>query len=830
MKNIVVVFFSIVLASGVSAQTLQSPEQFLGYKVGTRFTPHHKIVAYVRSVAQAVPSQVKVEKYGETYEGRDLLLAYIGSAANIQRLEAIRTNNLQLAGLANGNAPLANAPAIVWLSYNVHGNEPSSSEAAMLALHALVDPTNTQTKKYLENTVVIIDPCLNPDGRDRYVNWYSSVAAKTPDPNPQAREHSEPWPGGRSNHYNFDLNRDWAWQTQVETRQRIVKYNQWMPHVHVDFHEQFHNNPYYFAPAAEPFHEVITPWQRSFQTTIGINNARYFDQQGWLFFTKESFDLLYPSYGDTYPTYNGAIGMTYEQAGHSRGGLAIRTDVGDTLTLVDRAQHHFTTSISTVEVASQHAGQLVNEFKKFFDDSRSGKGNQYKTYIMTSDNEEKLRKLAELLTLNGISYGSTRTSGVRGMNYNNSKMENVNLKRFHIAVSTAQPRSVLAKVLLDPHTALPDSNTYDITAWALPYAHGVDAYAVREALPIQPAGAWGEAQAFENSSYGYLIKYNSVAGVRMMSELLREGIRIRYAEQPFTYKGKQYSRGTMIVLVQGNKPALHETLTRLARTNVVEIDPLRSGFMEQGPDVGSPYMRYVQTPRVALVTGEQVSSLSAGQVWHFFEQQINYPVTLINASDIGRANLQDFNVIIFPDGYFKAFGEESTNNKLKDYVRGGGRIIAMENAVQLMAGKDWGLKQREEKPEEKSTYANLRTYANREREGLTDHIPGAIYRVHLDRTHPLAFGYDSTYYSLKLNGDVYEYMKDGWNVGYFKRDNYVTGFAGTNVKARLVDGLNFGVQEMGRGSVIYFVDDPLFRAFWENGKQLFANAVFLVGQ
>ncbi len=268
------------------SQTPPSPENYLGYELGTQYTPHYKIAAYFKAVAQAFPELVKVEKYGETFEGRELLLAFVSASQNIQQLEEIRSNNLRLTGTLKDKSGSTSATAIVWLSYNVHGNEPSSSEAAMKTLYALVSSLNPFNKEWMKNTVVIIDPCLNPDGRDRYVNWFNSVKGSNGNADPQSREHNEPWPGGRSNHYNFDLNRDWAWQTQVETQQRMVKYNQWLPHVHVDFHEQYFNNPYYFAPAAEPFHEVITPWQREFQTIIGKNNAKYFDLNGWLYFTR----------------------------------------------------------------------------------------------------------------------------------------------------------------------------------------------------------------------------------------------------------------------------------------------------------------------------------------------------------------------------------------------------------------------------------------------------------------------------------------------------------------------------------------------------------------
>ncbi|RMF60867.1 MAG: zinc carboxypeptidase, partial [Bacteroidetes bacterium] len=347
-----------ILALPASGQDrLLAPADFLGYEPGTRFTPHHRVVAYFEHVAAASPN-VRLEYYGETYEGRPLLVAYVARPDYLARLDAIRTNNLRLAGLAEGavDGPTA---ALVWLSYNVHGNEAVSTEAALLTLYDLANPDNARTQAWLDSTVVIIDPCINPDGRDRYVHWYNQTVGRFPDPNPDAREHHEPWPGGRTNHYYFDLNRDWAWATQQETRHRLPLYQRWLPHVHVDFHEQGVDEPYYFAPAAEPFHEAITPWQRELQTIIGQNHARYFDERGWLYFTRQVFDLFYPGYGDTWPTFNGAVGMTYEQGGSGRAGLAIRTAEGDTLTLAERIAHHHTTGLSTVEATARHRTRVL---------------------------------------------------------------------------------------------------------------------------------------------------------------------------------------------------------------------------------------------------------------------------------------------------------------------------------------------------------------------------------------------------------------------------------------------------------------------------------------
>ena len=307
-------FVFLFLITNVFAQ-LQSPSEFLGYEIGSEFSRHADVVRYFEHVA-ANSNRVTYTEYGKTNERRPLTYAVVSSPENMTNIEAIRKDNLKNIGLENGSANPEKA--IVWLSYNVHGNEASSTEAAMVTLYKLI----TEKQSWLQNTVVIIDPCINPDGRDRYANWYNQVKSTPYNVEQSATEHDEPWPGGRPNHYLFDLNRDWAWATQIESQERLKVYNTWMPHVHVDFHEQGINEPYYFAPAAEPFHEIITPFQRDFQTEIGKNHARYFDEEGWLFFTRERFDLLYPSYGDTYPTFMGAIGMTYEQAGHGRAGFS----------------------------------------------------------------------------------------------------------------------------------------------------------------------------------------------------------------------------------------------------------------------------------------------------------------------------------------------------------------------------------------------------------------------------------------------------------------------------------------------------------------------------
>ena len=833
-----------VLVSSIAIGQVQSPDQFLGYKLGSRFTPHFKVVNYFKHVAETAASLVKLEQYGETNEGRPLILAYLASPENASRLEAIRMNNLRLAGVAlDKMAPQVDGPAIVWLSYNVHGNETSSTEAAMLTIFELVNPANNRTKEWLKNTVVIIDPCINPDGRDRYVNWFNNMVGTNVNPQPFNREHSEPWPGGRSNHYYFDLNRDWAWQTQLETQQRIVKYNQWLPHIHVDFHEQGYNAPYYFAPAAEPFHDVITPWQREFQTIIGKNNARYFDENGWLYFTKERFDLFYPSYGDTYPTYKGAVGMTYEQAGSGRGGAAVIIADGDTLTLWDRLYHHHTTGLATVEITSIHANKVVQEFKKYFDKARAFPAGDYKAYIIKSDEGEKIDRLKKLLDRNGIDWAYTNPGSYSGFNYFNSKNESFKTANGDIVINANQSHSNLINVLFERTSRLTDSATYDITAWAVPYAYGLQTYGLSayvtgttKTLPIIPSNV-----ASSLNAYAYAIRWTGIHSVRLLSQLLQKGIRVRYAEQPFYVKGKTFEKGTLLVTRTSNS-RYNNTLGAIVRDAAqeagIEYTSIESGFVDKGFDVGSDKVRFIRTPKVAVLAGENISSLNMGEIWHFFDVQIKYPVNVVWVTEFNRNLLSQIDVLILADGQYRFFTEKPMNDALKDWVSNGGRIIALENAVAQMARSDWGIKLKEtdekkdvKKDDKKEDYTVLKRYENRERDYIPNYNPGSIFKVELDNSHPLAFGYPDFYYTIKQDDNIYEYFKEaGWNVGYIKKNNYVTGFTGSKIKEKLRDGVLFGVQDLGRGSVIYLADNPLFRSFWENGKLLLANAVFLVGQ
>ncbi len=827
----------------LAQQNLKNPDEFLGYTLGTRFTPHHRVVQYFEYLAEN-SNKVQLQPYGTTYEQRPLLLAFISSPANLARLESIRQNNLRRAGVLEGRVEAEQPVSLVWLSYNVHGNEAVSTEASMAVLHTLAEAKDENIEDWLQNVVVIIDPAVNPDGRDRYVNWYNSVVGEQYNVQPEAREHQEPWPGGRPNHYLFDLNRDWAWQTQRESRQRMQVYNQWLPHIHADFHEQGVEEPYYFAPAAEPYHQYITEWQRQFQTTIGLNNTRYFDESGWLYFTRERFDLLYPSYGDTYPTFNGAIGMTYEQGGSGRAGLAILTSENDTLTLTDRILHHYTTSISTIEATANNYQEVVRNFETFFRSSSQRPPGKYLSYLIPAQNApDKRQALKEFLDLHQIAYAeAAATRTYRGWSYADGRESSFRANAGDLVISARQPKAVLVQVLMDPTTQVSDSVTYDITAWSLPYVFGLEAYAAAEPIATRvPAETKAYALNISTENpYAYILPWQSLDDARFLAELMRLGIKVRYSLEPFTTNGRQYGRGSLIITRTGNQH-LGERFDFLVKESARNWErPLQAvgtGFVAEGKDFGSSSIRYINQPKVAVLSGEGVSSLSFGEVWHFFDQQIGYPVTVLGTNYLDRVDINKFDVLILPGGSYAGIITNDVHEQLINWVRGGGKLILIEDAVNAFAGREGLAIERkkataeEEEEKEENMEERLKIFANSEREAISSYNAGSIYRVTLDPTHPLAFGYEQEYFSLKTDADSYQYLKGGWNVGTIRSENaLVSGFVGQQAQEKLANTLVFGVEEKGQGEIIYMVDNPLFRAFWHSGKLFFANAVFFVGQ
>lgn len=823
-----------IFGSLVAQATVKSPDEFLPHRLGEQFTPHHMLTSYFEYLAANAKGTMKLERYGYTNEARPLQAAFFSTPENMARLEEFRKNNMHLAAMGDDKSGgvIEGMPAIVWLNMSVHGNEPSGSECSMLLAWQLATQTEPDIQQWLKTTIVIIDPSCNPDGYDRYTSWYRGASNKLKTVHHNTREHNEPWPGGRPNHYYYDLNRDWAWATQIETRQRLEFYQRWLPHVMADIHEQFIDDPYYFAPAAEPMHAYLTPWQRSFQTEIGANNARYFNANGWMYFTKEVFDLLYPSYGDTYPMFNGAIGMTYEQAGNGMAGRSITTSNGDTLTLHDRILHHMTTSRATIEIASKSAPKLVENFRNYYAKALASPPGQYGAFVIREKNDpNKIKMLCELLNRHKIKYGlaGATIDGVKGFDYISGKETSTKIQPNDLVISAYQPKAVLVQVLFEPEAFISDSLTYDITAWSLMYAHGLDGFAAKQRIdPKKEYTAWKAPEAMMTAvPYAWSVRRNSLAEMVWLAAIVEKGVKVRYASESFEMSGQQFAAGTFVINRADNRmleASLDGILKTAAASANISLVPLMSGTNSKGPDLGSSKFRMVHQPTVAMLYGDDVDENSFGHTWYYFEQELGYPVSMIRPDQIKSSGMRGINTLIIPNGSYHF--EDKALSFLREWVSDGGKVIAVDGGVKGLvdrSGFDVAFKT---EPDKDSTNSKPEPYFTSERNLISDQLPGAIVKAKCDNSHPIAFGMPDTYFSLKTSNATYQFNTKFNNVIYLEEQYDSYGFIGCRVKPKLKNTPIVSVQQIGNGSVIYMTDNPLFRSFWQSGKMLFANAIF----
>lgn len=819
---------------------IKSPEKFFKH-YGKQHSLHHQIIEYIK-YADAQSNQLQMVQYGETPQGRPLYLVYISNEENLSNLENIRLTNLNNAGMSEQRPAKSIEKALVWCSFGVHGNEAGTTESALNIIYQLL--TSANAASWLKNTVVIIDPSLNPDGYDRYVHFLKNASGSQIHPGFNDREHAEPWPSGRYNHYMFDMNRDWAWQTQQETKARIKVYNQWLPHVHADFHEMGYNSNYFFAPAAEPLHQYVTPFQRDFQLEIGKNHAMYFDKQGWLYWTRERFDLLYPSYGDTYPTYSGAVGMTYEQAGNSSSGRAILLSNGDTLTIQDKIDHNTEVGLSTVEVASKNADRLVSNFKTYYSQSVQNPVGKYKGYVLKKS--PSMARLAQIFDNSGIKYGyATKSTSASAYHYQSRAMKTFEVTPGDMIISASQPRSVMLQVLMEEAPVLTDSVTYDITAWSIPFAYGLDCYGFTTLpkIDITPLPALPINQNDKNRTqpvFAYQVAWNDLNSAKFLAHLHKTGVKVRMTVAEASFQGKKIEKGSLIITRGDNKwkANFENTIeSLLAEYNISDFTRHTSGFSDKGGDLGGGNFQLIVAPKILTFAGRGISSNSCGEIWHYFDQTLKYSISTVEWDRFDRVDLSAYNTIILPDGGYSI--SDDKYKKLDEWTRNGGRLIVIEGAVEQFSGKK-GLnfetfateddkKAAEAQDRKMDLEARLNDFEGYERRNISRGTAGAIVKNKVDDTHPLAYGLGKTYYSLKTSSATYALQKGLWNVIHVPKNYDSYGFIGHGMKKRVEESVSFAVQANGSGQAIFMVDNPLFRGFWDKGLLLFANAVFLNG-
>ena len=840
MKKILTpLLLSLIFFQNIYSQAIKSPSEFLGYELGTRFTFHHQAVEYFKYVADASPV-AEYRSYGSTYEGRPLGVCFVSSEDNLRDLETLRKNNLIKAGFLKGEFTGKQVP-FIWLSYNVHGNESAGMECAMKTLYTLVSGNYEGVKDWLKECVIVIDPCQNPDGRDMYAFRYNSTANLIPNADRDSWEHNQGWPGARTNHYMFDLNRDWTWQTQAESRQRLAFYEQYMPQVHADFHEMGPESTFFFAPGAEPWHEVITPWQHEFHKLMSAGNSKLFDEKFRLYFTRESFDLFCPSFGDTWPMFNGAIGFTYEQGGGGVSGVQMKLESDDTLTLGKRIEGHFLASMATIKVSYDNREKLISEFNRFFDEGAKNPAFEFKSIIIKGSNEKSnIQALQELLDRNQIRYVYAGTGQkLKGFDYLNNRDGEVTTEKGDILISAYQPQSRMVKVLFEPRSRASDSLSYDLTAWALPYAFNLKAYGLADQVktendPVKtevisnlPAG---------NKPYAYLADFTGFSEIKLMAALFNRNIRIRYMFKPAEIGGKKFSRGS-IIIARGDNLSTGDSFDKIVAAAgdeaQVRLLPEPTGIMDEGKDMGSNYSPVKKRPVVSLFCGDEIQQSLAGEIWYFFERELKYPVTLINTDYSDRVDLGKFDVVILPGGNYAKQADT-----LLFYAKKGVRIIAIDNACSAFAknkttalfkaveSRNAEIKATEKKDKSDDTKFLKKYELDVERRyGLSERSEESIYHVKLDDTNPYVFGLGTDWFIMKRSTG-FPYLQAGQNAGYINESAPVSGFAGSKFREKVKNTMEIGSERIGSGEIVYIADDPYFRAYWKSGRVLLGNIIF----
>ncbi|MGD9906728.1 MAG: M14 family metallopeptidase [Vicinamibacterales bacterium] len=678
-------------------------QQVVGHAPGEEITSPEQVATYLRALAQAAPDRTRLVEYARTWEGRPLWLFVVGSAARIGALDQVKADIQRFAdprtlSAADADRILGTLPVVLWLVHGVHGNEISSSDAALLeAYHLLAARGDAGVDAVLRDALVLIDPMQNPDGRARFLFQNLQGRAAVPDPTPYNAEHDEPWPGGRSNHYLFDMNRDWFAQTQPETRGRIKVALEYFPQVNVDLHEQGGNNTYYFAPPADPLNPHYTKAQIAGFDLFGRANAARFDERGWPYYIREVYDGFYPGYGDSWAMFHGSIGMTYEQAS-ARALSFARTD-GTVMTYRDGVMHHFNAAITTAITAARNRERLLRDFLEFRRSAvAEGEKGPVREYVLVPGHDpSRADRLARNLATQGIEVRRTSapiTLGTRA------------IPAGAYVVANAQPAARLVRNLLDADTRQDapfiarqeerrarrqNDQIYDITAWSLPLVYDVEVMASATPLAVAatPLPATYDpppgTRALAAGKVGYLVPWGAAAAA-LTADAVAQGLRVESIGGPFALGGRSYPIGTALVRTAGNPADLHARMTALATAHGADVVPIDSAYVDSGTSLGSPLNGFVKPPRVLLAWDQPTSSLSAGWTRYVLERRFGQAVTTVRTGSLGRAELADFDVLVLPSGNYAGEIPDAVLARIKDWLRQGGTLVTLAEATRWAVG------------------------------------------------------------------------------------------------------------------------------------------------
>ncbi|WBL26446.1 M14 metallopeptidase family protein [Zunongwangia sp. HGR-M22] len=796
--------------------TIPKPQDVIGFVPGQWHVSHDRLVNYMKKLAEVSP-RISLENRGTTYEGRPLLLLTISSEENIKNIDQIRQNHKALVEAGSEDINTEDMPIIVNQGFSIHGNEPSGTNAALVAAYHLAAAEGEEIQELLENTIILFDPSFNPDGLQRFAYWANTNRSANINADPQDREYNEVWPGGRTNHYWFDLNRDWLPAQLPESRARIKTFHDWYPNILTDHHEMGSNASFFFQPGIPSRTHPLTPdLNQELTREIGNYHAEAFDKLGSFYFTEESYDDFYYGKGSTFPDINGSIGILFEQA--SSRGHAQETDNG-ILTFPFTIRNQFTAALSTLKAAKNMRVKLLNYQRDFYKNARNSAGKGAWAFGSSKD-ANSAYYLAEIMKRHQIEiHPVTEEFTENGKTYKPGSS-------YIIPKNQRQHR--LVQAMFEKRTSFKDSLFYDISAWTFPLAFNVD---YTEDASLTNAGKRitelekPAIPSVEKSDYAYVMEWHDYNAPKALNMVLNKGLRAKVAMQEFGTKNKQYDYGSIMIPVQNqklNKEELFDFIKNVAESSNIEIDAVGTG-LTSGINLGSRFFLPLENQEIALLVGEGVTPYDAGEIWHLFDQRYDIKVTKLNTRNFGRADLSRYTDIILVNSWGAALGESDTE-KLKTWIKNGGTLIAYRNAARFLnANKLLDLEIKTNDLEAK----NVSFEQRRDFYGAQG-IGGAIFKAKLDRSHPIAFGYTSDHLALFRNTTTFIEADDQSynNPIQYTNDPLLSGYISEEKNEEIKNTVPFKKGSLGRGNVIYFTDNTNFRAFWYGTNKLLMNAIF----
>jgi hypothetical protein len=812
---------------------IPKPKDIIYHEVGEWHVTHDRLVNYMKGVAAAAPQRIKIETMGFTYESRPQVLLIITSPKNHQRLEEIRQQHVQLTDPSkSASLNIDNMPIVVWIGHSIHGNEPSGANASLLSAYYLAAAQGKQIDELLDNVVILFDPSFNPDGLQRFSTWANQHKSKNLVSDPNSREFNEVWPGGRFNHYWFDLNRDWLPAVHVESQNRLKWFHSWKPNILTDHHEQGSNATFFFQPGVPSRVNPLTPEKNQELTgKLARFHAAFLDRIGSLYFTRENYDDFYYGKGSTYPDINGAIGILFEQAS-SRGHL--QQTANGLLSFPFTIKNQFVTTLSTLEGAKALRREFLEYQRDFFKKIQITSPQATIGYVFGEKNDPaKTRLFAEVLQRHQIIINEL------GDNWKDTVFE----KGKAFSVRLNQPQNAVIRTIFEETLNYKDSLFYDITAWTMPLAFGIPfSPVVLHYLPDAFGKKIDSFSFFKNeiaggkSTYAYLLDWNNFYAPAALYELQNAGILAKVATNPFEINingtKKKFGYGTILIPVaMQTKPAdqLYEELKKIVSGNHgVNITSVTSGNVLSGSDLGSSRFISVSKPSIAMIVGPGVNATDAGEIWHLLDQRFNMPVIHLEVPIANRVDLSKYNIIIMVSSNPNQNAYADLNKeKLKSWIQNGGTLILTEDAVSWAAQNGIGdVKFKRLRLPVDST--QKLAYTDREQIEGAQQMNGAIFGAEVDLAHPLAYGYNQKTVSLFKSNKVFmEKSKNPYaSPFYYGGKPLQSGWISRENGDAIKNSAAVIVNTVGNGRVINIADNPNFRAFWLGGSKLFMNAIF----